>query len=181
MIITLQEIFRLLVMTLAVGYIFSDLRKYDPLQKGISWEGISIGILAATPGVILHELAHKFVAIAYGLKAEFFASYIGLGIGIVLKLISSPFLVFVPGYVSITGASPLTSAVIALAGPLTNGLLWLISFLLLKSKKTYSTKTTMILILNKKINGILFIFNLIPIPPFDGGQAAFSLINYFSA
>lgn len=172
--ITLIEIWRLLFMTLAIGYIFSGIYSThtDPLKKRkwLDWDNIKIGILAAAPGVILHEMAHKFVAIGYGLNAEFFASYFGLGLGVILKLVSSPFIVFVPGFVQVVGATPIQSAIIAFAGPLTNGLLWIASWYIITNYPNMSHKKLQIVFLNKRINGILFFFNLIPFPPFDGGH-----------
>lgn len=183
--ITLIEVLRILLMTAAIGYIFSITiirhETYDPLKpkKKFSWDGIKIGVLAAAPGVILHEMAHKFVALAYGLNAEFFASYIGLAIGIILKAVGSPFLIFIPGYVQISGGTPLQSAITAFAGPLMNGLLWLVSWYILRNYKNLSENTILVLTLNKRINGILFLFNLIPIPPFDGSKVAQGIIEHF--
>lgn len=185
--ITLIEIFRLLLMTAAIGYIFSVSIKYvgpyDPLiqPKKNRWEGIKLGILAAAPAVVLHEMAHKFVALAFGLQAEFFASYFGLALGVVLRAISSPILIFIPGYVQITGATPLQSAITAFVGPLMNGILWLVSLLVMKYGKNLSERTLLVLSLSRKINGLLFWFNLIPIPPFDGGHVVQGLIEMFKA
>jgi len=75
---------------------------------------------------------NKFVALGFGLSATFHASYFGLSLGVFLRLIHSPFIIFVPGFVSITGGTPLQYSIIAAAGPLMNLILWLGSALILK-------------------------------------------------
>jgi len=176
------ELIRAIIVTAAIGYIFSGSIKYNLTgdSKKDKLEGIKFSIFVAAPAVILHELAHKLVAISYGLNAEFFASYLGLGIGVLLKLISSPILIIVPGYVSISGASITQSSIIAFAGPLTNLLLWLIATLLLASKKRFSRKQLIILGYTKKINIILFFFNMIPFGPFDGAKVFNGLFSLLS-
>ncbi|MEK6940309.1 MAG: M50 family metallopeptidase [Nanoarchaeota archaeon] len=182
MIISIAEIIRLAVMTVAIGYIFSNVTNLsDPLKtrKRFDFDSIKTGIYAAAPGIILHEMAHKFVALYYGLQAEFFISTIGLGLGVVLKLVSSPLIIFVPGFVSMPGGvDPLKSALIAFVGPLMNGGLWLIAWYILnKSHKRLSTKVMHVVILTKRINGVLFVFNLIPLPPFDGWHVLDGLLS----
>lgn len=185
--ITLIEIFRIIVMTLALGYIFSGfvpikktkniLDYYKKSRFSIDWEEIKFAMIATGPAVVLHELGHKFTALAMGYNAEFFTSYLGIGIGITLKLIGSPFVIFVPGYVSIENAPILAAGIIALAGPLVNLLLWLTATILLKTKK--AKKHITLLLLTKRINGVLFLFNMIPLGFFDGGKVLQAIISLF--
>src|SRR3989344_4261860 len=116
MLISLIEFFRLVFVTFAIGYIFSNTVKLpkslEDFYSRFDWKSIKLSMLIAAPAVILHELAHKFAALYFGLNAEFFAHYIGLGIGVLLRMINSPFLVFIPGYVSISNATQFQSAVI---------------------------------------------------------------------
>ena len=92
---SLQELIDVIIMTLALGFIFKDIfvrpsSPYDPLtyyKKKINLENFKFAIIATAPAVILHELAHKFVAIAYGLEATFHAHYFFLGIGLLMKLL----------------------------------------------------------------------------------------------
>lgn len=181
MFITPVEIFRLIVVTLALGYIFLDTVKGPKalvdFYKKYDWQDIKISMIIAAPAVLLHELGHKFAAIFYGLSAEFFASYFGLGLGVLLKLVGSPFLVFIPGYVSINNATITQSAIIAFMGPLMNLFLWISSYLLLKYKH-FNNKTMIILYATKRINMILFFFNMIPIPPFDGAKVLSGLLKF---
>lgn len=178
-IITITEIFRLLVMTLALGYIFSGFLKQRTIGSYLhpesAWDNIKFSILITAPGVIFHELGHKFVALLLGLKAELFASYFGLGIGVILKLINSPLLVFIPGYVQVPVSTPLQGAITAFAGPLVNLILWILGFYMLKYKKRMKKREMMGWFLMKRINMILFLFNMIPLPPFDGFQVFYGL------
>ncbi len=171
--ITPIEILRLVIMTLALGFIFKDILKvpssYDPLKKkAINYHDFLFASIVVAPAIILHEMAHKFVAVFFGLSAEFHAHYLGLGLGIFLRLIGSPFLFFVPGFVMVEGASPLQHSIIAVAGPLMNLALWIAAALLLRSSLKIEGKSRMALHLTKQINMLLFIFNMLPIPGFDG-------------
>jgi Zn-dependent protease len=185
-------------MSLAVGFIFKDLFKrpaplaheYDPMagydkkfKKKFDWEDLWYAIIVAAPAIILHEFGHKFVAMAFGLTATFHAAYTWLGIGVVLKLISFPFIFFVPAYVSYPAAATnIQSAFISFAGPAVNCILWLTALLILRSKKL-SKKLTIpqrhALYLMKLINLFMFAFNMIPIPGFDGWHFFTSLWHIF--
>ena len=179
--ISLIELIRLVIVTLAIGYIFSGFIR-SPLigyTKKDFIENIKFSMYVAAPAVILHEMAHKFVAIAYGINAEFFASYFGLGLGVLLKAIGSPILILVPGYVSISGATINQSGIIAFVGPLTNLLLWVIATYLLTTKIRFSKKQLTLLFYTKKINIILFFFNMIPFGPFDGAKVFAALLGFF--
>lgn len=182
--IGIEEILNLLIMTIAVGYIFSGYVKKPrtefetPYGKiGFDWGEFKTALYVAAPAVVLHELAHKFVAIAFGLSAVFKSFWQGLVLGIFLKAINSPLIILAPGYVEITGdVSPLLSAVTAAAGPLTNLLLFGISHWVLETRKL-SRNQAVLFYLSKQINLWLFIFNMIPIPPLDGSKVLFGLIN----
>lgn len=192
--ITFGEIFDLAAMTVFVGYIFSGLiptkrENYDPLvhyKRGFDFEGLKFAIMATAPAIIVHELAHKFVALGFGLNAVFFAFYrntftLMLGVfTIISKLTGFGFMFFVPGFVGISGAGThLEFALAALAGPLVNLFLWLGSWYLLKQKK-YRKKHYLLLVLTQRINMFLFIFNMLPVPGFDGYNVFIELVRAFS-
>lgn len=188
MIITLLEILYLLIVTLVLGFIFYDrIGLYTPSKeddlikkysKRFDWDSFWFAAYVTAPGVVLHELGHKFVALFFGLFAQFKIFTLGLGIAIILKLVNSPFLIIAPGYVEIGGpATPLESLLISFAGPFVNLLLFFISLLLLNRKKKYSKKTYIFLSLTKQINLVLFIFNMIPIPPLDGSKVFYNLFK----
>ena len=181
--ISLLEIIYMLIVTGIIGFIFMDIifprRDMFFYKKRFDWKQFGFATLVAAPGVIFHELAHKFVAMAFGYQASFSVFWFGLFIGVFLKLIKSPFLIIAPGYVKIFAANiaPLKSAAIAFAGPFVNLCLWLGSWIVLSKATNLKRNTAVVLYLTKQINMILFIFNMIPIPPFDGGKVVLGLIK----
>ena len=193
------EILDVAIMAIAVAYIFEGMfgrsashtesyrgaDNYDPLKhyprrKWFDFERLKLSLYAIAPSVVLHELLHKIVAVSLGVKATFFASYGGLFLGMVLKLVGSGIIFFVPGYVSIAPTIPFNSALIAFAGPFANLLLWFGSWYALKYKShNLSSRWQNVLVISKRVNLFLFFFNMIPLPPFDGGHVLFSLIEMF--
>src|SRR3989338_3973808 len=112
-IISLLEILYIVIATLVTGYIFTGIfplrgSNKDVLHsytKGFDWSEFWFSCLVAAPGIILHEMGHKFVAMFLGLSAFFQVSYFGLFFGVLLKLFGSGFILLAPGYVVIFGAS----------------------------------------------------------------------------
>ena len=204
MLFTLKELFDVIMMTVGVGFIFMDsfglqtirhtVKSYveDPvayyqnaLGKKVSsfnWSTLWLACLITAPAVIFHELAHKLVAISYGLQATFHAAYFWLSFGIIMKLLNTGFIFFVPGYVSFSGAAtPIQSATIAFAGPFLNFVLWFTCWFILKFKPMQiSTRTMQILAATRYINGFLFIFNMIPLGFFDGAKVLEGIVYYFT-
>lgn len=186
MILSLWEIVQIIAMSLAVGFIFSGPIKqktssYDPIKqysKSPFLENLKNGIIIAAPAIVLHEMAHKFVAIGFGAAATINAPLGMYAVIIALKLLNFPFLFFVGGYVSISGQLfAWQYALISLAGPFTNLLIYLalmacVKFNLIK-RKHYE-------IIGKaaKLNLFLFAFNMIPIPGFDGFNFFRALLSY---
>jgi len=178
---TLIELLHLLILTVVIGYIFSGYIK-DPssrlFHKGFNWNDFKFALIVSAPGVVLHELGHKFVAMLLGLGAVFKVWFPGLGIAIFLKLIHSPLLIIAPGFVLISGeSSPLQISITAFAGPLVNLILWGSASLILNKAKKLTRRQATILYLTKKINLFLFVFNMIPFPPLDGSKVLFGLIS----
>ena len=149
-----------------------------PQKISFDWNALLFSSLITAPGIIFHEFAHKFVAILLGLSATFHAHYQFLFIGIALKLMNFPFIFFVPGYVEIPYMyiNPLVNSLIAFSGPAFNGILYLGARYLLQ-KKQFSQRTTAIIFFTQKINGLLFVFNMLPIPGFDGWQVYAGLLR----
>ncbi len=192
---TINELIDLLVMTFAVGFIFKDSfprpqpRSYDPVEelrraaRGIpEYDTLWFAILIAAPAVVFHELAHKFVALSIGIAATFHAAYTWLVIGMLLKMLNFGFIFFVPGYVSYPAAAAtnIQAAIIAVAGPLTNLVLFGAAWLFLKYGRIKNKNHLLALHLTKNINLFLFIFNMIPIPPFDGFGFFYNLYKIFT-
>ncbi len=193
-ILSVQELIDMVIMTLFVGFIFKDNfalgannPKYsDPLEyytkrtrKTDFFDGFWFAIIATVPAILFHELSHKFVALSFNMTAVFHAAYTWLGVGLVLKLLNFGFIFFVPAFISVSGiGSPLQYAAVAFAGPFMNLLLYLITVLLSK-QKIVNKKYLPILVLSKKINLFLFIFNMLPIPGFDGYSVFYNLFKVF--
>jgi len=185
---TFGEIFDIVIMTVIVGYIFSGVFKkpvahdYDPLKHfkpGFNFDDMKFAILVTAPAIIIHELGHKFVALGFGMSATFQAAYTFLVLGLALKLLSFPFIFFVPAFVSITGTgTALQFSLIAFAGPGINLILWLGTKLIIK-QKLLPQKYSPALLLTSRINMFLFIFNMLPIPGFDGSKVLNGLLAYF--
>jgi len=174
-IISLIELVRAVIMTVAVAYILMDfLRpKRSPheilTQKRWDWQSFWLSALLAAPALILHEFAHKFTAIAFGIQAEFFAAYFWLGIGLLLKMLNTGFIFFIPGFVSISpGAPPLTMSAIAFAGPFLNLILFIAAYIVIKKSKKLTQRQYFFWYLTRNLNLLLFVLNMLPIPPFDG-------------
>jgi len=174
--ISFWELIDLVIMTGLIGFIFKDFfakhtsMVHDPLdyyRKKPGLENFKFAVMVAAPAVILHEMAHKFVALAFGINAVFHAAYAWLGLGVILKLMNFGFIFFVPGYVSHAAGTHLQNALISLAGPLANLILWLGAAFLIK-KGMVKKKFLVFVHLTSKINMFLFFFNMLPIPPFDG-------------
>ncbi len=179
MLFSLMEILDILIMTGVVGFIFKDIFRapssYTPegiismfTRKTSNMNDFWFSALLVAPAIILHELGHKLTAIAFGLTATFHAAYMFLGLGVLLKLLNFGFIFFVPAYVSIIGqTTPLNYSLIAFMGPFVNLVLWLGSLAFLKYGNI-PIKYQRYVGLSLKINMFLFIFNMLPIPGFDG-------------
>jgi len=192
---TPAEILDTIVTIIAVGFIFQDLFKsnrygfdtrqgdpaYDPVmdyalkQSFFDKKAFYAAAIVVGVSVVIHEFGHKFVGLLSGYTAVFHASYFGLGLGIVLKLMASPFLIFVPAYVTIVGVgNPFSYAAVAFAGPVVHLIFWLSAKIYLRkfmSKRGRKDMQKFIYVSAfMKINKLLFIFNMLPIPGFDGFQ-----------
>lgn len=186
MVFNLLELIHMTVTVLGVGYIFMDYFKqradFDPLHmayKRFDFTSFKYAIITVAPAVLLHEFAHKFSAMAYGLSTQYVVPDLfgipfgGILIGVVLKAASTPFLVFIPGAIAMWGtAHPLVFALTAALGPLTNLALYFAS----KQLVDYQPKYRQFFLFSMKINLLLFWFNLIPIPGFDGYHVVSNII-----
>ncbi|MFH1209293.1 MAG: M50 family metallopeptidase [archaeon] len=173
--ISITEIVYIIVLTVVIGYIFSGyIKRTSVIDIKPRFKEIKLAIIIAAPGIILHELAHKFTALAFGLSAKFYIWFFGLILGLLLRVLNSPFLILAPGYVSIEGGTQSQLALVAFAGPFINLSLFLIAHFLLK-KKNLKKKYLLPLYLTKMINLWLFIFNMLPVPPLDGYQVFYHL------
>ncbi len=128
-----------------------------------------ITVLVVGLGFVLHEMAHKYVAIHYGYWAEY-RMWVG---GLLLALIAAITIGFVfaaPGAVYIHGNYIRTSenGKISLSGPAINIILALVflSIPLFFPNSTY----VLIGVIGASVNSFLAFFNLIPFSMLDGAK-----------
>lgn len=198
-----MEIIDIIAMSLAIGYMFKDLFRNRPkfstpedLIARATQSAKNLGnkfltndfwyaVALVAPAVIFHEFGHKFMAMFFGHSATFHAAYSWLMLGLILKLMNFGFIFFVPAYVSIpAGLPPIQNALVSFAGPLVNLIFWLGSALFIRiySQKRLNKKQKEKLVyfsFFRKINMFLFIFNMLPIPMFDGWHVYSSLWMVF--
>jgi len=115
-------------------------------------------------GFLLHELAHKVVAIRFGQVAAFRADYSMLGLAVASGL--AGFLIAAPGAVYHRGRiTERENGIIAVAGPLTNvalAILFFAAFTLAEGALVGLARMGVL------INVFLAAFNMLPIGPLDG-------------
>ena len=151
------------------------------MKTRFDWSAFRIAVIVTAPGLLFHELGHKFAALALGLTATFHAAYFWLAIGVVLRLMNFKWIFFVPAFVALGGDFTVVQGTItAFAGPGMNLLLFLVAWAALKWGK-FSQRTFSLLYFTKQINLFLFVFNLLPIPPFDGFKFFSGLVKIISA
>lgn len=187
---SLTELFNLLILIVAIayilsGYIKSPKKSLKQLRKRtlFDWEDFKFATIIAVPAILFHELAHKFVAMAFGAAATFKIFGFGIILGLFLRIIMSPILILAPGYVEIAGEVALETTqmgVVAFAGPLVNLLLWLGPTFILKTQRKIKRTTATFLFYTAFLNMWLFIFNMIPFPPLDGSKILHALIAGFA-
>lgn len=156
--------FTLFLLVTASGGV-SPVGLLDLVGTGLFVELLVLSLLTAGVGFLLHELAHKVVAIRFGQAAEFRADYTMLGLALAAALVG--FLFAAPGAVYHAGRiTKRESAGIALAGPLTNVALaglFLPVFLLADGGFLFRAGQ-----LGVTLNAVLAGFNMIPFGPLDG-------------
>jgi len=174
-IISFDEIIKLIILTVALGYIFSGFIKRprsidDYFKSSPAWEDMKYAAMIVAPAVIFHELAHKAVGLYFGFDSILGISTFGLGIGVLLRFIRSPIIFFVPAFVMSASAAyfPAKFALLALAGPAANFILYWLSDWALISRKW--PKHNDAFIISRRINLWLLILNMIPISFFDGAK-----------
>jgi Zn-dependent protease len=170
---TRRELRDLAVAWLALGVAFAlflDRRELIAVLSGPDAEALlAVGLVLLRAlitvgiGFLLHELAHKAVAVHYDQIAEFRADYNMLGLAIVAAL--AGFLFAAPGAVYHRGRiTDRENGLIALAGPVTNLVLAAL-FLPLALLGGYAGEVGNLGVL---VNVLLAAFNMIPYGPLDG-------------
>lgn len=146
-----REIRDLLAAWIVLGVAFANL--YQALTPAF----LLISMLTAGIGFLLHELAHKVVAMRFGFPAEFRADYQMLGVAFLTSFLGLLFAA--PGAVMVRGLRDRRKdALVSLAGPATNIVLALGFTAVPGVMGSYGTS----------INSWLALFNMIPAGGLDG-------------
>ncbi len=143
-------VFGLVTWSLAVGFFPGEIPGLSPLE---AWVLGAVSALLLFGSVLVHELAHSFVARAQGLEARSIT-------------------LFIFGGVSNVGGQarrPLTEFAVAIVGPLTSfaigALCWVVSAVVAGEPRLATVARYLAL-----INLLLGAFNLVPGFPLDGGR-----------
>ncbi|MDP1552937.1 MAG: site-2 protease family protein [Methanobacteriaceae archaeon] len=162
-----SEVRDILISMLVIAGVFAYILTNRDINLAISV--LPITLIAVGLGFVLHELAHKFLAMHYGFWAEYKLWVEGLILAIVTSYFG--FVFAAPGAVYIHGdyISDEQNGKISLAGPLTNIVLALI-FLGLTSVFSSNDYLLTIASIGFTINSFLALFNLIPFSVLDGAK-----------
>lgn len=147
-------------------------------------------IISLALGVILHEVAHGYAALHLGDPTAYYAGRLTLN---PIKHIDLWGTILIPGFLILTGsgfvfgwAKPVPvnyynlnggrwgPFAVALAGPLTNFVLLAVAGLLARLAPA-GTALPYLFSTMAVVNGVLMLFNLIPLPPLDGSKVLFAL------
>ena len=163
-----QEKFDLLVSWITISVAFAILMGKGFLNIASIAVALPLSLVVVGTGFVLHELAHKYVAVGYGAWAEYRAWNIGLIIALVSSLLG--FIFAAPGAVYIFGdISRKKNGIISLAGPLTNIAIGTF-FLFIAAFTKQSDFIGQIAEFGYRINFFLALFNMLPIFPLDGSK-----------
>lgn len=158
---------------LAFAVLFSNVSfgNIEALTSPQFLEWLLLAALTAGVGVILHELAHRVVARSFGAEAYFVANNGMLVFSIILAF--TGFLFAAPGAVWHRGAtSNRQLGLIAAAGPMVNIVLALlfVGAIFVAREVGVSEMVGRGLIMGYLINGLLAVFNMLPLGPLDGAK-----------
>ncbi|MBI4210670.1 MAG: site-2 protease family protein [Candidatus Diapherotrites archaeon] len=158
--------------TVSFAFAWIGLKVFSIGGAGEFLSQLAIMLVAVGTGFILHELAHKYVAIHYGAHAEFRAWRIGLLLALGLAVISNGGFVFAaPGAVYVVGNNigVRKNGIISLAGPVANLLIVLV-FGLAFAAMNPSGFAEQAMLATMYVNFFLAAFNMLPIFPLDGSK-----------
>ncbi len=169
--ISTREAQDILISTLAISFALSIAQfglgifaLPSKLAFVVSFFAVTVGT-----GFVLHELAHKFVAMHFGGYAEFKIWLQGLLLAFITSIFG--FIFIAPGavYIYARRMSKMQNGLISLAGPATNLAL---SFVFLAFAIVFPISAGGISVWHfaSKINVWLGMFNMIPVFPLDGSK-----------
>ncbi len=164
-----QELTDLLLSWISLSAAFAFAFSDGGLNVTSFGNALAIAAVAVGTGFLLHELAHKYVAIHFGAKAEYRAWNLGLVFALVVAVFFG-FIFAAPGAVYIFGkhVSIRENGIISLAGPLMNIFVGIIAFgfaMLYPTSQIGNVATVV-----GSINLYLAMFNLLPLFILDGAK-----------
>ena len=171
--------------------------KYNVSIKGMDLStAIIVGVPAILIAIIIHEFSHGYAAYLLGDNTAKDAGRLTLNPLAHIDLVGTiivPLLMLVTMGAAFGWAKPVPfnpynlkyprfgPAIVAIAGPLSNllvAVISLVAFKLLVPVFDASTNMLMIfLVYLTVLNLVLLVFNLIPIPPLDGSKVLFSFLS----
>ena len=183
-----REVRDLLAAWLALGLAFAlffaggGMQGIVRIVRGGLVTALVVSLLTAGVGFLLHELAHKVVAVRFDQVAEFRADYGMLFLAIASALVG--FIFAAPGAVYHRGMlTDREHGLIALAGPVTNLVLAVVFVpVLVAGATTDSSFVTLVGSRGLAINLFLAAFNMLPFGALDGktvvnwSKAVFALV-----
>lgn len=153
-------IFALVTWSLATGFfpqLYQEISGGEQLETATAWTMAVIASLLLFASVLIHELAHSFVARARGLPARSITLFLFGGVS----------------NLSAESKSPGTEFLIAIAGPLTSLVLAALAFL--GSVAVNEPLVEAVLSYLAIVNALVAGFNLLPGFPLDGGRVLRSI------
>ena len=163
---TAREIRDIIISMVVISFVFAYIIARQDLNSAIVIMPVTFVVVGLA--FVLHEMAHKYMAIGYGYWAEY-RMWVG---GLLFALVTAYFgFVFAaPGAVYIHGNYIKNSenGKISLAGPVVNIILVVIFLLCMSIFSKFGFKN--IAILGATVNSFLAFFNLIPFSMLDGAK-----------
>ena len=123
-------------------------------------------------GFLVHEMAHKYMAIHYGYWAEFVMDATMLTVAIAIAALTG-FVFAAPGATMIYGQSlsKRENGIISVIGPVSNLVLFVLFTLLAYVALSFENGILLTIAgVGMQVNGMLAAFNMLPIGNLDGGK-----------
>jgi len=129
-----------------------------------------LSLLTVGVGFLVHEMAHKYMAIHYGYWAEFVKDSTMLTVAIAIAALTG-FVFAAPGATMIYGQSLSTreNGIISVVGPVSNLVLFALFALLAYIAQSFGNGILLIIAaVGMQVNGMLAAFNMLPLGNLDG-------------